>query len=208
MKINSNEDGIYNINFIDQNDYSDSHRSGWQHIINSVKTLNNEKSKLYLDLSVDKTFHWKNDINKIIGILPYTCDWVGFIHHTFDTTFSEYNNVELLKNQSFLDSLKYCKGLIVLSNSLKLQLEEELFNLNLDKLNHLNPKVKVSVMCHPTEFVSESKLFSWKKFLANDDKKLIHIGGWLRNIFSFYALSIPLNYNFFVSSRKNIRLNR
>jgi polysaccharide pyruvyl transferase WcaK-like protein len=203
-RIKSNEDGIYNMNFIDQMDYSDSHRSGWQYIINSVKSLNNEKSNLYLDLSVDKTFHWKNDINKIIGILPYTRDWVGFIHHTFDTTFSEYNNVELLKNELFIESLKYCKGLIVLSNSLKLQLEEELFI----KLNHLNPKVKVSVICHPTEFVNESKLFSWKKFLANDDKKLIHIGGWLRNVFSFYALSIPLNYEFFISGRKNSHIRQ
>jgi hypothetical protein len=63
-------------------------------------------------------------------------------------------------------------------------------------------------MCHPTEFVSESKLFSWKKFLANDDKKLIHIGGWLRNLFSFYALSIPLNYTFFVSGRKKSQIRQ
>ena len=203
MKVNSYETGIFNMDYIDQNDYSDSHRSGWQYIINNVKTLNNKKSNLYLDLSVDKTFHWKENVNKIVGILPYTQDWVGFIHHTFDSTFSEYNNTELLKKQTFLDSLKFCKGLLVFSYALKDNLINELSMLD---SKYIVPPI--FVLCHPTEIVMERKSFSWKKFVSNNDKKLIHIGGWLRNIFSFYALSIPTNYDFSISGRRHQTLQK
>jgi polysaccharide pyruvyl transferase WcaK-like protein len=194
MKNNSYVNGIYNMSFCDQNDYSGSHRSGWQYVINSIKTLNNEKSNLFLDLSIDKTFHWRENVNKNVGLIPYKQDWVGFIHHTFDSTFSEYNNNELLRKQTFLDSLRFCKGLIVFSTLLESTLNLELSKLNLDFA--IPP---VIVMTHPTEFVKKKDEFSWKKFVENDDKKLLHIGGWLRNIFSFYALSIPPNFSFFIS---------
>ena len=38
--------------------------------------------------------------------------------------------------------------------------------------------------------------FSIDNFLKNKDKKIIHIGGWLRNIFSFYNLEIPITNSF------------
>lgn len=197
MKVNSYEMGIFNMNYVDQNDYSDSHRSGWQYVINGIKNLNNEKKYLYMDLSIDKTFHWKENVNKIIGILPYTQNWVGFIHHTFDNTFSEYNNNILIKKKSFLDSLKFCKGLLVFSDALKTKLTHEL-----DILDSQFTTPPIFVMSHPTEILQKEQTFSWIKFLENDDKKLLHIGGWLRNIFSFYALSIPIDYSFNVSGKK------
>jgi hypothetical protein len=187
-KVDSFENGLFNMNFIDQIDYSGSHRSGWQYVIENIKNLNNDNSLLYMDLSIDKTFHWKSKINETLAIIPYKNNWVGFIHHTFDETFSDYNNTILLKNKLFQESLIKCKGLFTLSNTLKDNLINELLKLGLK----IPP---IFVLCHPTES-NGIETFSWKKFIDNNDKKLINIGGWLRNIYSFYNLLIPDIYSF------------
>lgn len=179
--IYNNSLGLFNINYMDQIDYSGAHRSGWQFVYNNINDLHNESSDLYLDLYLDRTFHWNKDINKELGIIPYKHNWVGFVHHTFDTTFSQYNNHNLLKNPEFIQSLETCKGLFVLSNTLRLQFLKEF------------EKCKISVpvfsIVHPTEIPVPQ--FSFNKFLANTDKRIINIGGWLRNIYTFYNLSLP-----------------
>jgi hypothetical protein len=48
---------------------------------------------------------------------------------------------------------------------------------------------------HPTEL--NVKLFSYKKFINNKNKLLIHIGGWLRNIYSFYNINLPQSTKFY-----------
>lgn len=176
----NNSYGLFNLEYIDQHDYSGSHRSGWQYVYSNIKYLHNENSNLYLDLYVDRTFHWNKDINKYLGIIPYKKNWMGFIHHTFDTTMSDYNCYTLLKSDEFIKSLSYCKGLIVLSHYLgdKLKKELDIFELN----------VPIYVMCHPSEVISNK--FTYSNFLKNKEKKLLHVGGWLRNIYSFYNLSI------------------
>ena len=136
-----------------------------------------DKSSLLLDLYVDRTFHWKRDIFKYIGIVPYTQPWMGVVHHTFDTTFSEYNNQTLLQCSEFLESLDHCKGIIVLSKTLQEQFRAR-----------LPTSVPVFVLTHPTEM--NVPKFDYQAFLDNRDKKLLHVGGWLRNIFSFYQLEL------------------
>ena len=49
-RLESNPDGIFNINFIDQIDYSGVHRAGWQYVYENLKCFHNESSDLYLDL--------------------------------------------------------------------------------------------------------------------------------------------------------------
>lgn len=186
-----NNDGIFNMNYVDQIDYSGSHRSGWRYVIDYLKRMNNNSSNLLIDLSVDKTFHWREKIGKRVGIIPYRKKWIGFIHHTFDKSFSEHNNVELLKKESFRESLKYCKGLIVFSNHVKSRLDDELEKMGFD--------VKTFVLCHPTEI--EVKTFSYSKFIENKDKKIVNIGGWMRNIFSFYNLFLPKYYSFIIQKK-------
>lgn len=186
----NNPYGLFNINYIDQVDYSGAHRSGWQYVYESIKYLHNDKSNLYLDLYLDRTFHWNKEINKELGLIPYKVDWIGFVHHTFDTSFSDYNNHNLLNNPDFIDSLHFCKGLFVLSKTLRVQFEQAFISANIH--------VPVFDIVHPTELTALPQ-FTYGKFLANNDKKLIHVGGWLRNIFSFYNLCIPKTYKFPVS---------
>lgn len=173
----------FTIDYIDQNDRSGAHRSGWKYVYQYIQPYSNQDlstANLLLDLYVDRTFHWKRDIFKYIGIVPYTQPWLGVVHHTFDTTFSEYNNQTLLQCPEFLESLDHCKGIIVLSKTLQEQFRA--------RLPPRVPAVPVFVLTHPTEM--NVPKFDYQTFLDNRDKKLLHVGGWLRNIFSFYQLEL------------------
>jgi len=173
----NNNEGIFNIKYIDQVEYSNCHRSGWQYVYDNIEYLHNENSGLLLDLSIDRTFHWNSSVYNRIGIIPYKKPWIGVIHHTFNTSFSDYNNVRLLENADFIESLKCCKGIIVMSKYLK-----DLFDDRLDF------SVPVYFIPHPTEL--NVKSFTYNDFLLNDNKKVLHIGAWLRNIYSFYRLEL------------------
>jgi hypothetical protein len=173
----------FNIDYIDQNDRSGVHRSGWKYVYDHLRPYHDSCSNLLVDLYVDKTFHWKRNVFKYIDIIPYKQPWIGFIHHTFDTTFSEYNNVRLLENEEFQKSLVNCKCLISLSNTLQHQLHSK-----------LTYPVPIYSLVHPTEL--NVRTFSYQKFLENRDKYLLHIGGWLRNIFTFYQIDLLDSYKF------------
>ena len=185
-RIFNNPYGMFNINYIDQVDYSGVHRSGWQYVYENIKYLHNDASDLYLDLYLDRTFHWNKEINKELGLIPYKTNWIGFVHHTFDTSFSEYNNYNLINNPDFIESLNYCKGIFVLSKYLRRQF--------MDEFNKRGIFVPVYEVMHPTEVAVPQ--FTYKNFVNNSDKKLVHIGGWLRDIYSFYNLCIPSKYRF------------
>jgi hypothetical protein len=190
---NREGDGYFHLNYFDQEDYSKVHRSGWQYVFENIQFLESPRNPLLLDLYLDKTFHWKKDIYRLLDIIPYRQPWIGFIHHTMDTTFSEYNIQNMVKNPDFLESLPYCKGLFVLSKTLKQQLEVYLH----EKIVKHVPKIFSLV--HPTEIENIPK-FDTNKFMKNKDKKLIHIGGWLRNIFSFYFLKLPAVSNYLIET--------
>ena len=176
----------FNIDYIDQNDKSGAHRSGWKYVYDNIhKYSSHSSSDLLLDLYVDRTFHWKRKIYKYIDIIPYKKPWVGFIHHTFDTTFSEHNNLTLLSCPEFLESLLCCKAIIVLSKTLQQQFLKYL---------HLKNQVPVFVLTHPTEVAVST--FNYQEFLDNQDIKLLNVGGWLRNIFSFYQIELANEYLF------------
>lgn len=163
------------------NEYTNFHRSGWAYSISGLMNLNasalrrNVDDKIYIDTYVDRTFHWGSEILKIENTIPYKKPWVGFIHHTFETDHSEYNSTALMENILFKESLKTCKGLIVLSNDLAEQIRNVISN------------IRIYVLDHPTEFVSN--MFTMAKFLQNKNKKVVQIGAWLRNPYAIYELN-------------------
>ena len=181
---NNKETGLFNINFVEQYNSLRMHsRSGWQYVCENIKDMHSNSSSLLLDLFVDKTFHWKKECYQEVGIIPYIVPWIGFIHHTFDTSFSEYNNSRLFQCKEFLDSLNACKGFIVMSKTLQLQMTKYLLVNNIKN-------TPVFTMNHPID-LSYVEPFQWDKFVYNKDKKLLHIGSWLRNVFAFYELKLP-----------------
>jgi hypothetical protein len=173
--------GTINTTFINQNDYDGLHRAGWTYVINNIKNLNHTNGIL-CDFYIDRTFHWNNIIYSQLKIIPYSRPWIGFIHHTIDTDYSDYNTTYLFKNKLFIQSLKYCKGLIVLSKDLKSKLEI--------LMGQYNCEVPIFTIYHPTEFVEESKQFSILSFKNNKHKKIIQIGAWMRDTDAIFNLKL------------------
>lgn len=163
------------------------HRSGWQYIVNNiVLELNNNsnyKSPLIIDTYIDKTFHWNKDFYKSKQIIPYTQDWIGFVHHTYSDYNNPYNCIQLFQDPDFIESLKTCKCLIVMTDYLQAQIVESLSNLGIT--------VDVYSLTHPTEY--SDVLFDMDLFNVNPNKQIIQIGNWLRDVFAIYQLQIPDN---------------
>jgi len=171
-----------NFNFIDNTFKQDIHRSGWNYVSQQlINKYHNLDSNLIVDLYVDKTFLWEENIYKNLKKIPYIKSWIGFIHHTPDPNYTNNSLNNILKSETFLLSLKKCKCLIVLSNYLRNYL------LNVCKL-----KVNIYTLTHPTESILADNIFTFNKFKKNKNKKVIQIGGWLRNSYAIYEL--PLNY--------------
>ena len=173
------------IDYINQYDNSNCHRSGWRYVIDYINynLATSNKYAIKCDLYVDRTFHWCNDIMVNNNIIPYKEHWIGFIHHTLYKE-NDYNCIELLKNKYFIESLKTCKALIFLSTKLK-----DDFN-NLAKTNNINLP-KLFNLYHPTEFNDEIN-YNWhyKKWKG----EIIQIGSWMRDINAIYELKYNKKY--------------
>jgi hypothetical protein len=78
----------------------------------------------------------------------------------------------------FVESLKTCKGLVVMTNDLKDWL-----------VDHLPFSVNVFVIDHPTEIVEN--VFTMDAFLSNPNRMVVQIGGWLRNPYHIYSVPTP-----------------
>jgi hypothetical protein len=176
------------IDHIFKNDYSRYHRSGWAYAIGGLMNVDAlsfaRESNVSVDTYIDRTFHWCHDTLKSLDAIPYTKAWFGFVHHTFDQTHSPYNCVELLNNNTFVESLATCKGLITLTKYLAKKMRSALAERGLGS-------VSVFSLYHPMEIVD--KVFTYERFKANKDKKVLQIGAWLRNPYAIYQLDVSKN---------------
>lgn len=176
---------LFNVDYIFNNDFSQYHRSGWSYVVGGLLNFDAShllrESDVLVDIYVDRSFHWGKDVLTYLGAIPYTKPWYGFIHHTFNLTHSNYNCHQLLKIPEFIESLKFCRGLIVLSKYLENQLRKELQKININ--------IPIYTVYHPTEFVTDN--FTIENFIKNKTKRIIQIGAWLRNPYSIYELPLP-----------------
>jgi hypothetical protein len=157
-----------------------SHRSGWDYVIKSLFDLNNNDG-VHFDGFLENTFVWrKNELleNKQI---PYKKSWIGFFHNPpnmpawFSNNGGHANSI--LCDNVFRESLKYCKGIYVLSN----------YHANFLKL--FIPEIPINVLYHPTEI--PKNIFTYNKFINNSNKCIVNIGWWLRKLNSFFLLKSP-----------------
>ena len=176
-----------NIYHYEQNDMKDIHRSGWQYVINGIDEHFGtfDPKATFCDLYLDRTFHWNYDLNTKLGIIPYNKVWIGFIHHTTLTGYTDFNVIEMFKKPNFIESLKYCQGLFVLSHYLQENVKKIIDALELD--------IIVEKLHHPTEFIQEKNCFSIQKFINNKKRKIIQIGAWYRDISYIYKLNLGNN---------------
>jgi polysaccharide pyruvyl transferase WcaK-like protein len=179
---------IIDMTLMDQDIYNGLHRSGWSYVISGLQQLDasvlHRQPRVIVDASLERTFLWGLNVAKTQNIVPYTRPWTGFVHHTFESSYSEYNCHALLKTPEFLESLSHCKALFVLSYYLMYQLKEALKAIG-------HPMVSVYALTHPTEFVNN--VFTMNRFIDNTQRKIIQIGAWMRNPFSIQALPLPFD---------------
>ena len=180
-------DRCINIYQYEQNDMKNVHRAGWQYVINGIDdNLGTfDPRATFCDLYLDRTFHWNYELNTKLGIIPYNKFWIGFIHHTTITQYTDYNVVEMFKKPLFVESLKYCRGLFVLSQYLQENVKKIIDAMQLD--------IIVERLYHPTEFILEKNCFTMSKFINNKKRKIIQIGAWYRDINHIYKLSLGNN---------------
>lgn len=158
------------------------HNGGWLKVLSELKNVNNEKG-INFDCFLEKNFCWEGSSNKV-----YNEDWIGILHNPLDSSnwyMDKVKNNDIFKSEKFIQSLSSCKGLYVFSENEKNKLEK--------KLSCLNLNIEVNDLKHTT--TKNEKKWSLQSYKSN--KKIIHIGWWLRDIGSFYKLK---------TTKKKIRL--
>lgn len=159
------------------------HRSGWDFTMQHLQLHHNPHAAHIFDSYLDETFGWRYDTLKDVGKIPFLQSWSGILHHTPDES-HENNLVRLFAREGWQESLVYCRGLIVLSESLASWVRTHLRQLGL--------KIPVIVIHHPTDF--DVPQWNWNRYYHNDECKLIQIGGWMRNTFAIYDFPNVVKY--------------
>lgn len=167
---------VFRSGYISQDSFAGVHRSGWQFVIERMRMFESPFGVL-LDQYIDRTFGWELETMAGLGIVPYTSPWVGFIHHTFETSYTEYNVLNMIRKKEFKASLRCCVGLYTLSEDLAIKLRKELDGVLIESL------------FHPTDLLCPK--WSMDKFKSNVSKKIVNVGAWYRNPFSIYEVKVP-----------------
>lgn len=102
--------------------------------------------------------------------------WIGILHNPVLT--QVYPNNDIFKQKKFLNYLKYCKGLFVMSQELKDYILEK-----------FNPAFFVEVIIHPLPYIN---INNWNTILFNNNKnkKIIQVGNWLRRTYGIFKIDV------------------
>lgn len=151
------------------------HRSGWAYAVRNLSPLHHPKGVL-LDSFIERTFCWHPE-----GVKPHLQPWIGFIHIPPQIpkwfSYKQANEV-ILNSEAWEKSLPYCRGLFTLSNYHKKHLDK-------------NIEIPIDNLIFPTE--SPKLKWSWDRFTANKDKKIVQVGWWLRKLHAIYQLPMTKN---------------
>lgn len=187
-----------NMNYIKQDSFRGLHRAGWQYAIDSLYCFSGDHGVL-LDTYLDRTFGWASNVLSASGIIPYTNRWIGFIHHTFDTQFSNNNCEKLFESSDFIRSLPLCVGIFCLTRYLS-----DLVRQRLNKIGFGH--IPVESLHHPTIFTNMN--FSMP---LEDKISVVNVGSWYRNPVTIHIVAnlfVERNCsNFVFSSLKGKRMN-
>jgi hypothetical protein len=155
------------------------HRSGWPYVIKNLLPLHSPDGVLF-DGFLEKKFAWGHDPgDRYNHFEPYRVPWVGVLHNPPAIppwfNLNQHDPHDIFKTPEWKESVVWCQGLFTLSEHLKKWLESRL-------------SIPICNLMHPTE--TPELLFSMERFLANQDKKLVQVGWWLRRTSSFFQLRI------------------
>jgi hypothetical protein len=151
------------------------HRSGWSFALDSLSPLHSDDGILFDDF-VERTvmaggrgdgFGLQRDRGPWIGVFhtpPGVPDWFNI---------SGQAPRSILNRPAWRESIATCAGLFTLSAYLR---------------DWLAPRVPVPVESLVLPSPVPQAVFSPDRYRANRDKKVVHIGWWLRRFHSFYLL--------------------
>jgi hypothetical protein len=156
------------------------HRSGWGYAMASLDPLLVEDGQecVLLDSIVEDTFYGRIAEAEAAGEIPYRRPWVAFVHAPPDLPAWQDPGKSLRRISQlsvWKDSLPYCRGLLTLSAWLG------------DQVRQL-ADVPVLHLKHPTEI--PDRKFSFPRFLANPNRRVIQVGWWLRHLCSIGELPV------------------
>lgn len=163
---------LYNIHSnLKQNDkFYGNHRSGLKYALKGLLAMDYDAQFPIFDPCPEKTFVWGDKCKQ------YFKPWVCIIHGPYyipEWYDSRMSSNSFFRNKNFVNSLEFCKGIYVFSETYKKQ------------IRHFIPEhIDINVLYHPTEFVIPK--FCYNCF--TNTKRVIHIGYWLRDPTLFYKL--------------------
>ena len=142
-------------------------------VMNGLEFLKvlHRRDGVLLDAFIERTFCWHP-----VKIEPHTKPWVGFIHvppNPPDWFIYEQSNEMIFASEAWKKSLPYCRGLFTLSQYHKKNLETKF-------------DFPISSLVFPTE--APTLKWSYNKFSANKEKKIIQVGWWLRKLHAIFQL--------------------
>lgn len=157
-----------------------SHRSGWDYVMTQMFGYHNDNGIMF-DGFLENAFAWRKEEYIKNKIIPYKKPWIGVFHNPpnmkpWFTDNASCANM-MVNDRYFIESLRSCKGLYVLSEYHARYLREVI------------KRVPINVLYHPTEI--PDVLFDFDNFIDNKEKKLYNIGWWQRKLNSFYQLESP-----------------
>lgn len=146
------------------------HRSGWSYALRSLRDLHDPRG-VRLDGFIERTFAWRPHEAR-----PHEEPWLGFIHippGVPDWFQGHQANEAIFRSDAWGRSAPHCLGLFTLSLYHRRALEKVL-------------DIPINNLLFPTE--TPEVQWSWERFSANREKKIIQVGWWLRRIHSIFQL--------------------
>ena len=168
-----------NFHYFPPNNMQGVHRSGWNYVLESLQGYHSPYG-IICDTYCDRTFGWGEKLYVEDGLLPYCKDWIGFFHHTFDEKYSDNNCSRVFKSSTFINSLYFCRAIIVLCQDLAEKFRKALSNIGYEN-------VPVYCLTHPSEVCDN--FFDLEQYLQLPCKKLVSVGGWYRHPLTIHELS-------------------
>jgi hypothetical protein len=151
------------------------HRSGWKHVIESLKTKNGIDGILVDDF-VERTFQRQQEFH------VWEEPWVGIFHHppALPVWLDDTAPIQaIISSAAFQKSLPQLKGAVALSNHLESWIKNTL-------------KVPTATIRHPTELAADK--FNFDLFTADEQRLIVQVGWYSRNTRAIYQLDVPDNY--------------
>ena len=151
------------------------HRGGWSHAFCSLKDLTVPDGILCIS-ALEEVILKKMDEDTANNAVFINEPWIGFLHHVPNTNYPYRPDLQrIVKNDCFLKSLDFCKGLFVISGYVKSYLVEHLPKTR---------KIPVVRLFYPITPFPENKHFDWERFrdCGTEKRKIISLANFLETI--------------------------